>query len=143
MPKSRRNHTQRRAPMGTAANTRPREERGRTSSAETPLAIISPDLRLTPAFREHVRSRAGFQLGKMAERIDRVSVRLHRISGPTGAPRYRCRVKLVLPAARSIVVEAVERAPEEAFNRAMDVAERAVRRTLTRRRERARRTRSG
>ncbi|CAN5761119.1 hypothetical protein BH24GEM1_BH24GEM1_12620 [soil metagenome] len=129
--------------MGTAANARPRSARGRTASAETPLTIVSPDLRSPPAFRAYVRRRAGFQLGKLAESIDRVTVRLHRISGPKGAPAFRCRVKLVLPRFETVIVEAVERIPEEAFDRAIDVAERAVRRALAKRRARARTRRAG
>jgi ribosome-associated translation inhibitor RaiA len=126
--------------MGTAANIRPRAGRGRTPSAETPLAIIAPD-GAAPAFRDHVRRCAGFHLGKLAHSIDRVTVRLHRISGPKGAPAFRCRVKLVLPRLETVVVEEVERVADDAFDRAIDVAERAVRRALTRRRRRARRLR--
>jgi ribosome-associated translation inhibitor RaiA len=136
----RRKRTQRRAAMGTAANVRPRTERGRTPSAETPLAIVAPD-GAPAAFRDHVRGRAGFHLGKLAHSIERVTVRLHHISGPKGAPAFRCRVKLVLPGLETVVIEAVERAPHDAFDRAIDVAERAVRRALARRRRRARRPR--
>lgn len=108
---------------------------------ETPLAIIAPAVPDGGAFREHARRRAGFQLGKLAHDIDRVTVRLHRISGPKGAPAYRCRVKVMLPGFETIIVEEVERVPQDAFDRAIDVAERAVRRAVTRRRQKARRPR--
>jgi hypothetical protein len=49
----------------------------------------------------------------------------------------------VLPRLETIVVEEVKRAPEDAYDRAIDGAERALRRALTRRRRRARRPRSG
>jgi ribosome-associated translation inhibitor RaiA len=143
MPRSHRQRTQRRAPLGTATTARPRAARGRTPAAETPLTIIAPEMGPAPAFREYVRQRAGFHLGKLALSIDRVTVRLHRISGPKGAPAFRCRVKLVLPRLETIVVEEVKRAPEDAYDRAIDGAERALRRALTRRRRRARRPRSG
>ncbi|HUF36825.1 MAG TPA: HPF/RaiA family ribosome-associated protein [Gemmatimonadales bacterium] len=143
MADSRRKRTQRRAPMGTAANVRPRATRGRTPSTETPVAIIAPDLRGDEDFREHARRRAGFRLGKLAYSIERVSIRVHRIGGPRGAPAYRCRVKVMLPRFETIIVEEVERVPQDALDRAMDVAERAVRRALTRRRRKARRPRAG
>jgi len=143
LARSRRERTQRRAPMGSAANVRSRATRGRTSGSETPLAIIAPDLGPDHAFREHARRRAGFRLGKLAYSIDRVTVRLHRISGPKGAPAYRCRFKVMLPRFETIIVEEVERVPQDAFDLALDVAERAVRRALARRRRKARGRRPG
>jgi ribosome-associated translation inhibitor RaiA len=129
--------------MGTAANRRQGAEHGRTPSAETPLTIIAPDVGVDLAFRQYVRQRAGFQLGKLAYSIDRVTVRLHRISGPKGGAAYRCRVKVMLPRLEPIVVDEVARVPRDAFDRAIEVAERSVKRALTRRRRKARRSRSG
>lgn len=114
----------------------------RTRSAETPLMIFSPDVPLAPSLHEGVRRRAGSQLGKLAHRIDRVTVRLHRISGPKGAPAFRCRVVLVLPRLETIVVEGIEQVPQDAFDRAIEVAARTAGRALTRHRRRARRRRS-
>ncbi len=129
-------------PMGATAHMRPRAARGRTPNAETPLAIVAPGVQPAQAFAWYVRRRAGFQLGKLAHSIDRVIVRLHRISGPKGAPAFRCRIQLVLPRLETIVVEGIEQVPQDAFDRAIEVAARTAGRALTRHRRRARRQRS-
>jgi len=129
----------RRTPLGTKANVRPRASRGRTPGEETPLAIIAPDVEVDDAFRAHIHQRAGFRLGKLAHRIDRVTVRFHRISGPTGAPAVRCRIKLMLPALDAVVVEAVQRNARDAFDRAMNVADRTAQRSMGRHRTLGRR----
>lgn len=135
----RKNGTTRRAPMGTAANLEPRTVRGRTDAPRTPVAIRARGVDVDDALDRYIRERCGFKLGKFAHAIDRISVRLEDVGGPKGAPSMRCAVKVVLSRHESIVVEVVEGDHRSAFDHAMDAAERAVKRTRDRSREKARR----
>jgi ribosome-associated translation inhibitor RaiA len=89
--------------------------------------------------REYVHQRAGFKLGKYAPQVDRISVRFEDLNGPKGGPDSRCAVKVALSRHESVVVEVVEADYRQAFDHAMDATERAVRRTLERVRDKARR----
>ena len=129
----------RRAPMGVAANLAPRNERGKTASAETPLAVRARGVDVGDELRDYIHTRAGFKLGKFAPSIERTSVRFEDISGPKGAPARRCAIKVVLTRQESVVVEVVEHEERAAFDRAIDSVERAVRRTLDRVKTKARR----
>lgn len=136
---ARRPKTTRRAPMGVAANTAPRNARGRTDAPATPVALRARGVEIDDEIRAFVHSRCGFKLGKFAESIERISVRFEDISGPKGAPTRRCAVKVVLSRHESIVVEVVDADHRAAFGNALDSAERAVRRSLDRVRTKARR----
>lgn len=136
---ARRRKDARRAPMGTAANQLPRNARGRTDTAATPVALRSRGVDIDDAFRAYVHARCGFKLGKYAETIERISVRFEDVSGPKGAPSRRCAVKVVITRHESVVVEVVDADSRAAFDRAIDSTERAVRRALERVKTRARR----
>lgn len=135
----RKNGTIRRVPMGIAANFEPRTVRGRTDSLRTFVAIRARGIEVDEALDRYIRERCGFKLGKFAKSIDRISVRLEDVGGPKGAPSMRCAVKVVLSRHESIVVEVVEGDHRSAFDHAIDAAERAVKRTRDRSREKARR----
>lgn len=136
---ARRTKTTRRAPMGVAANLAPRAARGKTTSAETPLALRARGVEVDDALRDYIHTRAGFKLGKFATQIERTSVRLEDISGPKGAPARRCAIKVVLSRHESVVVEVVDHDHRVAFDHAVDSVERAVRRSLERVKSKARR----
>lgn len=136
---ARRKKDTRRAPMGTAANLAPRTQRGRTDAPATPVAVRARGVEVDDAFDAYIRTRCGFKLGKFATAIERVSVRLEDVSGPTGAPAVRCAVKVALSLHESVVVQVVEREGRPAFDAAIDATERAVRRTIERRTTKARR----
>ncbi|MEX2182517.1 MAG: HPF/RaiA family ribosome-associated protein [Gemmatimonadaceae bacterium] len=129
----------RRAPMGVAANSKPRNERGRTVSEETPLALRARGVEVDDALRDYIHQRAGFKLGKYAPIIERATVRLENVSGAKGAPACRCAVKVVITRNESVVVQVVEYEHRAAFDRAIDAAERAVRRAVERVKSKARR----
>ncbi len=74
------------------------------------------------------------KLGKFAESIERVSVRVEDVNGPRGGVDQCVRVKVVLSGLPSVVFEAKDAAREAAVNAALAGIERAVRRSLTRRR---------
>lgn len=128
-----------RAPMGTAANLLPRNARGRTDSPRTPVAVRARGVELDDALDAYIHERCGFKLGKFAGAIDRISVRLEPVSGPTHAPSLRCAVKVVLSHHESVLVEIVDADLRSAFDHAVDSTQRAVRRVIERDRSRARR----
>jgi ribosome-associated translation inhibitor RaiA len=136
---ARRPKTARRAPMGVAAHAAPRQTRGRTDTLTTPVTVRARGVEVDDALRDYIHARTGFKLGKFAESIERVSVRLEDVSGPKGAPSRRCAVKVVVTRHESILVQVVDSDHRPAFDNAMDAAERAVRRSLERVRTRARR----
>jgi hypothetical protein len=80
----------------------------------------------------------GFRLGKHARHIERVTVRFEDVNGPRGGIDTVCRIKVVLSGLASIVVEEKASDAVEAFNRADDRVERAVRHAIGRARGRGR-----
>jgi ribosome-associated translation inhibitor RaiA len=136
---ARRTKPTRRAPMGVAASAAPRNERGKTTSPETPLTLRARGVDVDQELRDYISVRAGFKLGKFATSIERVSVRLEDISGPKGAPAKRCAIKVVLSRHESVVVEVVDVDHRTAFDHTIDSVERAVRRSLERVKTKARR----
>lgn len=129
----------RRAPMGVAATEKPRAERGKTTSPETPLTLRTRGVEVDDELREYIAKRAGFKLGKFALEIVRTAVRLEDISGPKGAPARRCSVNVTLSRHESVVVEIVDYDHKAAFDHAMDSVARAVSRALAKDKTKARR----
>lgn len=136
---SRKSNETRRAPMGIAADAKPRNQRGRTDATETPLAIRARGVEVDDDLRAYIQKRAGFKLGKFATAIERTSIRLEDISGPKGAPARRCAIKATLSRHESVVVEVVDYDHKAAFDHAIDSLERAVRRAIERTTSKARR----
>jgi ribosome-associated translation inhibitor RaiA len=129
----------RRTPMGVAATEKPRAERGKTTSPETPLTLRARGVEVDDELREYIAKRAGFKLGKFALEIERTTVRLEDISGPKGAPARRCSVNVTLSRHESVVVEIVDYDHRAAFDHAMDSVSRAVSRALAKDKTKARR----
>jgi ribosome-associated translation inhibitor RaiA len=125
--------------MGVAATEKPRAERGKTTSPETPLTVRSRGVELDDELRDYVAKRAGFKLGKFALEIERTTVRFEDISGPKGAPARRCSVNVTLSRHESVVVEIVDYEHRAAFDHAMDSVSRAVSRALAKDKTKARR----
>lgn len=137
---SRSNSSTRRAPIGVAANEKPRAEQGRTSAPETPLSVRTKDVDVDAELREYVAKRAGFKLGKFANAIERITVRFEDLNGPKkGSPADRCAIKVVISRHESVLVEVVEDDPRVAFDTAIDSVERAVKRALEKTKSKARR----
>lgn len=129
----------RRAPMGVAANDLPRNERGRTDSPSTPIAVRAKGVDVDNDLRDYISQRAGFKLGKFAPAIERVSVRFEDLNGPKGAPADRCAIKAVISGQQSVMVEVVDSSPRSAFDHCIDSVEQAVRRALAKTKTKARR----
>jgi len=90
--------------------------------------------RLTEEKRTRVRQNLGKKLGKFAGAIERVSVRVKDVNGPRGGIDQLCRIKVVLRNLPSVVFEKLDPSLDAAIEGALDGTERAVRRTLQRRR---------
>jgi ribosome-associated translation inhibitor RaiA len=76
------------------------------------------------------------KLGKFAKSIERVSIRVEDVNGPKGGKDKRCCIKIVLSGLPSIVIEQEHTALQGAMDGALARAEKAVKRTLQRRRKR-------
>ena len=139
-PRQRLTRSERRAPLGARAATRPRVERGHTGAAETPLTIRARGVELSDAVRNYIESRAGFRLSRFARPIERVSVRFDRVRSVVGsAPSIRCRIKVVVSRLQSVVAEGTARTVEVAFGDALDASARWVNHLRERRRRLIRR----
>jgi ribosome-associated translation inhibitor RaiA len=110
------------------------------SSTQKPISIRTAAGRdLDPDMRAYIRRRLTAQLGKHADSISRVTVRVRDINGPRGGVDQVCRIKVVLKRLPSVVYTAQASSLQQAIQRAIGGTERAVRRTL-RRRVRVKRT---
>ena len=74
------------------------------------------------------------KLGKFATSIERISVRVTDMNGPRGGVDQLCNVKVVLSGLPSVVVERRHAALHAAIDDALRATERAVRRSVGRRR---------
>ncbi len=113
----------------------------RARTREIPVTIRTGDLEVEDRLRDHIVDRIAARLARRGGSIHRVSVRLEDLNGPKNAPGIRCAVKVVIDRHESVMVEFVDVDPRTAFNRAIDAAERALRRG--RERVRAVRRRAG
>jgi CBS domain-containing protein len=130
----RRHDTARRAPFA-ALQPRPVKRRaGRTAGPDVPAHVRVLGTKLGQTDRDYIRRKLGMKLGKFAEAIERVSVRVEDVNGPRGGIDQVCRVKVVLSGMPSVVYEARNAALHAAIDRALSGTERSVRRALGRRR---------
>lgn len=95
---------------------------------------------LTDGLREHTERRLNFSLSWAVHDVSKISVRLQDINGPRGGEDKRCRVQVVFPGARDVVIEDTEADLYVAIDRAVDRAERSVARRLGKRHEHRRDT---
>ena len=89
---------------------------------------------LHPDDRAYVRRKLGMKLGKFATSIERVSVRVEDVNGPRGGVDQVCRIKVVLIGLPTLVFQARDVSLEAAIDGAVAGTERAVRRSVQRRR---------
>ncbi|MEP7344549.1 MAG: HPF/RaiA family ribosome-associated protein [Gemmatimonadaceae bacterium] len=105
---------------------------GRTTTSETPLHVRARGVELDDATREYFHERVGFKLGKFALNLTRIGIGVENVAGPKGAPAFAVRFKVILPGAREVVITTTDAGVRPAFDSAVDVTERAVRRLLER-----------
>ena len=84
--------------------------------------------------RAYIRRKLVRKFGKFARSVERVSVRIEDANGPKGGVDQACRIKVVLSGLPSIIVEQRDPKLVAAVDGALTGAERAVRRSLQRRR---------
>ena len=107
---------------------------GRTDALRTPAHVRVSGVELDEDDQAFVRRRLGMKLGKFAMSIERVTVRVTDSNGPRGGVDQVCNVKVVLSGLPSVVVERRDVALHAAIDVALRATERAVRRSLGRRR---------
>ena len=125
-----------RAPFAATISRPDRRASGRTWAPSTPLAVRTSGLAIDEDLRLRVHRRLGLRLGKFAPRIERLTVRFEDVNGPRGGIDLACRIKVVISGLPSVVVTELGSDPVEAFDRAGQRVERAVRHTIGRARER-------
>lgn len=108
---------------------------GRTTSLRTPLGLRVHGLAHSEGEKAYVRRRTGFKLGKFALHIRSVMVRFSDESGPKNAPSVICSLRIRLDGMAPIIVRHASPNRLEAFDVAIDAAERATRRSLQRLRD--------
>lgn len=105
--------------------------------APMPAYIRSVDVPLDEADRAYIRRKLGRKLGKFADAVERMSVRIEDVNGPRGGHDKRCRIKITLRGMASVVVEEQHSALQAAIDGALRRAGSTVTRQLQRRRVRA------
>ncbi|MGH9461914.1 MAG: HPF/RaiA family ribosome-associated protein [Vicinamibacteria bacterium] len=111
-----------------------KREAGRTDAPRVPANIRGFGVALGQDDRAYIRQRLGVKLGKYATSIERVSVRVKDVNGPRGGVDRVCRIKVVLSGLPSVVFQSRAPSLEDAINSALTGVERAVRRSVQRRR---------
>jgi ribosome-associated translation inhibitor RaiA len=137
MKEKRQPRSTRRAPLAGRVSRPAKRAAGRTTADRTPVNIRTAGIDLAAETRAYIRQRLGFKLGKFALHIERITVRLADINGPRGGVDTACRVKVVLSGRDSVVVVSQDADTRAAIDAAVDRVERAVRRALSRGRDKA------
>ncbi len=119
-------------PLGVAADSVPREKRGRTTAPQTPVGIHADGVDLTDTLKEYIQSKLGAKVGAFALQIERVAVRFTDINGPRGGDDCECRIQVVLAGRPNLVVTERAATPRIAFDAASQGVGRAVKRDLDR-----------
>jgi hypothetical protein len=101
-------------------------------SMKTHLRVVGVEL--DQEERARLRRRLAVKLAKCAPSIERVSIRLADANGPRGGLDQVCRINVVLVGLPMVVVEGRAAALAAAIDAAIVGAERAVRRSVQRRR---------
>ena len=123
-----------RAPMPGWIPRPVKRESGRTDPLGTPAHVRLIRVDLDDDAQAYVRRKLGMKLGKFATSIERISVRVTDMNGPRGGVDQLCNVKVVLSGLPSVVVERRHAALHAAIDDALRATERAVRRSVGRRR---------
>jgi ribosome-associated translation inhibitor RaiA len=134
-----RQRQERRATFPVAVPKPHKRSIGRSTTAETPLHVRARGLQIDDELREYIRARTSFKLGKYGLSINRITVRLENVAGPKGAPAYSCKFKVLLLMRGDVVLAVIDESARAAFDAAVDAAERAVRKMVSRSRKPRRR----
>lgn len=102
------------------------------------IDIMTHSFSLTDALRIHAAKRVHFSLSNYEGRILRVVIRLSDINGPRGGEDKCCQLLVTLAGLQNVVVEDIKSDMYVTIDRATNRAGRAVKRRLTRKRDRDR-----
>lgn len=109
-------------------------ESGRAALPFIPAHIRLLGAELSSNDRARLREKLGARLGKFADSIERITIRVKDVNGPRGGIDQVCQIKVVLIGLPSVVFEAQDAVLDRAINKALAGAERSVRQSLQRRR---------
>jgi CBS domain-containing protein len=122
------------APFAARVPRALKRQAGRTAAPLVPANIRVAGVKLNRDDRAYIRETLGMKLGKYANSIERVSVRMKDVNGPKGGIDQVCRIKVVLSGLPSVVFQSQAASLKDAVNGALTGVERVVRRTVQRRR---------
>jgi len=111
-----------------------RSESDRADASPFPSHIRAVGVEIGEDDHAYIRRKLGQKLRKFGSSIKRASVRLEDVNGPRGGFDQNCRIKVVLAGLPSVVFEKRNATTGAAVDGALDGVERAVRRSLQRRR---------
>jgi ribosome-associated translation inhibitor RaiA len=124
-----------RAPLpASLPKARKRASGRRADSSKITAHIRAQGVDVDADERAYIRRKLGMKFGKFANSVERVSVRIEDANGPRGGVDQVCQVKVVLSGLPSVIVEQRDATLIAAIDGALTGAERAVRRSLQRRR---------
>jgi ribosome-associated translation inhibitor RaiA len=126
--------SKKRAPFPDSVPKALKRRSGPEDALRVPAHIRSLGVEIDDDDRSYIHRKLGMKLGKFASSVERVSVRMDDANGPRGGIDQICRIKVVLSGLPSVVVETRDASVEAAIDGALAGVERAVRRTLKRRR---------
>lgn len=98
------------------------------------INIQASGLELTDSLQNQIVRRLRFALGWAGHRLGKVSVRLSDENGPRGGQDKRCRIRVGIAGAQSLVIEDTEADLTVAIDRAAERAARVLVRRLERQR---------
>jgi sigma 54 modulation/S30EA-like ribosomal protein len=106
----------------------------RTEVPVIPTYIRQEGVEVDQRARTHIRRKLRTKLAKFAASVERASVRIGDLNGPRGGVDQVCRIKVVLSGLPSVVFEQRGATLEAVVDGALTGVERAVRRSVQRRR---------
>ena len=124
--------TRRRAVLPPAVSRALKRSGGR--AAPIPAHVRVTGVALGDDDHADIRRKLGMKLGKFSWSVERVTVRVRDANGPRGGSDQECTVKVVLSGLPSVVVMRRDALLHVAIDEALHAAEKAVRRSLGRRR---------
>ena len=107
---------------------------GRRNAPLGPAHIRVVGVELDRDGQTYIRRKLGMKLGKFAASIARVTIHVEDVNGPRGGVDQVCRIKVALIGLPSVVFQAQEALLQSAIDGALVGVERAVRRSVQRRR---------
>lgn len=97
------------------------------------IVLHTSRLTVSNSTKLHLERRLGFALGRFADVISAIDVRLEDVNGPRGGIDKMCRIRVNVPgAATPVIVEVID----EELRTAIDIASDRVGRTFSRRLDR-------